>query len=160
MMENSKDAPNTEQPSTSDETAAPAPEPEETATSNVVVTPPANSDESQDDPASPRVNSGLLARRQANNPSSSELNSVNGIDMPNRPIDNDMNGQLEHENTRTETPDPDQITAEQVIAGEGPLTPRTNAGPFVFDGSAGQAAGGRRVAAIPEDTEEGVVLAE
>lgn len=78
--------------------------------------------------------SGLLARRQATNPASTELTSMNGnIEMPDRPDEDDMNVHLEQQRTRTQTPD-----IEQVIAGEGPLTPRNNAGPFVFDGSAGR----------------------
>jgi hypothetical protein len=79
--------------------------------------------------------SALLARRQAANMVSPELTAMNGnIDMPDRPDEDDMHVQLDHQRTRTQTPDP-----EQILAGEGPLTPRNNAGPFVFDGSAGRA---------------------
>lgn len=42
-------------------------------------------------------------------------------------------------------PTPENPTAADVIAGEGPLTPRNNAGPFVFDGSAGRASAGHRM---------------
>ncbi|ETI21455.1 hypothetical protein G647_07802 [Cladophialophora carrionii CBS 160.54] len=77
---------------------------------------------------------GLLARRQATNPASPELSTMNGnIDMPDRADETELGGQLEHQRTNTQTPDPAEI-----IAGEGPLTPRNNAGPFVFDGSAGR----------------------
>ena len=82
------------------------------------------------------------------NPASPEVRSVNSIDMPNRPNDVEMGNNLEEQRTRTETPD----AAEQIIAEEGPLTPRNNAGPFVFDGSAGRGSG--RVVAIPELPEE------
>jgi len=98
----------------------------------------------------PLKTTGLLARRQAANPSSPEVQDMNGnIDMPDRPDDDDMQVQLEHQRTRTQTPD-----AEQANAAEGPLTPRNNAGPFVFDGSAGSS-GGRQlvVPGIPEVTD-------
>ena len=78
--------------------------------------------------------SGLLARRQATNPASPELTTMNGnIDMPDRPEEDDLGVLLEQQRTNTQTPDPTEI-----IAGEGPLTPRNDAGPFVFDGSAGR----------------------
>lgn len=38
------------------------------------------------------------------------------------------------------------------LAHEGPMTPTNNAGPFVFDGSAGRAAGRRTVAGMVQDT--------
>lgn len=38
------------------------------------------------------------------------------------------------------------------LANEGPMTPTNNAGPFVFDGSAGRAAGRRTVAGMVQDT--------
>ena len=137
---------------------APAPEPEAASAAAVangdsVVTPPTHSEESAEDPIPPRGPSGLLARRQATNPGSPDLQSFNAIDIPSRTNnDVDMNGAvLSEQRTRTDTPD----IAEQVIAGEGPLTPRNNAGPFVFDGSAGRAStsSGRRVVSIPELTE-------
>lgn len=78
--------------------------------------------------------SGLLARRQATNPESTELSNMNGnLDMPDQGEDTDIGAQLEQQRTNTQTPDPTEI-----VAGEGPLTPRNNAGPFVFDGSAGR----------------------
>ena len=59
---------------------------------------------------------------------------MNGnIDMPDRTDESEVGAELEQQRTNTQTPDPtDMITAE------GPLTPRNNAGPFVFDGSAGR----------------------
>lgn len=147
-METAANAEKTDQPSTSEEAPAPAPEPEEpTISTNVVVTPPGNSDDSTEEPNRPMAGSGLLARRQAANPGSPELRSMSGIDMPNRPNDVEMSNHLEEQKTRTVSPD-----AEQIVAGEGPLTPRNNAGPFVFDGSAGRGSG--RVVTIPEVTEE------
>lgn len=103
-----------------------------------------------DGPSTPRRASGLLARRQATNPSP-ELNTMNGnIAMPDQPDEDEMNAHLEHQRTRTQTPDP-----EQIIAGEGPLTPRNNAGPFVFDGSAGRSdARALVVPGIPEVANE------
>ena len=95
--------------------------------------------------------SGLLSRRQATNPASPELNSVNGLEMPQQRFDADeTTNELEPEITRTESPDPANI-----ISGEGPLTPRNNAGPFVFDGSAGRPSSNRRliVSAISEDAD-------
>lgn len=75
---------------------------------------------------------------------------MNGnIEMPDQPDSDEMNGQLEHQRTRTQTPDPEQA----VGSGEGPLTPRNNAGPFVFDGSAGRSdAMQLQVPGIPEVT--------
>jgi hypothetical protein len=79
-----------------------------------------------------------------------------GIDMPGRPNDVEMSNTLDQQRTRTETPDGSRVTsAEQIISGEGPLTPRNNAGPFVFDGSAGRAgaAGAGRILSLGERTE-------
>ncbi len=39
------------------------------------------------------------------------------------------------------------------LAGDGPMTPTNNAGPFVFDGSAGRAAGSRMAAGMVHETE-------
>jgi E3 ubiquitin-protein ligase DMA1/2 len=76
----------------------------------------------------------LLARRQATNPASPELTTMNAnIDMPDRADELELATELEQQRTSTQTPDPSEI-----INGEGPLTPRNNAGPFVFDGSAGR----------------------
>ncbi|OAL37097.1 hypothetical protein AYO20_03574 [Fonsecaea nubica] len=83
-------------------------------------------------PATPNT-SGLLARRQATNPRSSELSMSGNIDMPDQPVEDEMQAELEQQRTSTQTPDPDQV-----VVVEGPLTPRNNAGPFVFDGSAGR----------------------
>ena len=139
--------------------ADPASQLEQTDDVQVNITTPTQSDESAEEAPPRRVPSGLLARRQAANPGSPELHTVNSIDMPGRRSnDVDMSGGLlsdgallSEQQTRTETPD----IAEQIIAGEGPLTPRNNAGPFVFDGSAGRASlgSGRRVVAISEATE-------
>ncbi len=148
-MQNADNAERTDQHSNSEEARVAVPDVEEpTVTTDVVVTPPANSDESNADHTRPMSTSGLLARRQAANPGSPEHRLVNGIDMPNRQNEVEMDNPIEEQRTRTETPDP----AEQIIAGEGPLTPRNNAGPFVFDGSAGRGSG--RVVAIPGLTEE------
>lgn len=51
--------------------------------------------------------------------------------------------------TRPLTP---QVSTESQIT-DGPLTPRNDAGPFVFDGSAGRAAGGRISAALAAGNE-------
>lgn len=93
--------------------------------------------------------SGLLTRRQTSNTASpAQVAQVNGIEIP-RPsnaaqmapvVVNDPSGTL-----RTATP-----TSADIIGGEGPLTPRNNAGPFVFDGSAGRASA-RRITAHAMD---------
>lgn len=148
-MQNADGAERTDHHSASEDAPAAAPDTEEpTVTTDVIVTPPANSDESNGDHIRPMSTSGLLARRQAANPGSPDVRSVSGIDMPRRSNEMDMSNHLEEQITRTETPD----AAERIIAGEGPLTTRNNAGPFVFDGSAGRSSG--RVVAIPELTEE------
>ncbi|KIV93312.1 hypothetical protein PV10_04535 [Exophiala mesophila] len=95
--------------------------------------PPAVANELSNSPTSMR-GSGLLARRQATNPVSPEVQAMNGnIDLPERLEPDDSHVQLDQQRTRTQTPDIDHTPA-----GEGPLTPRNNAGPFVFDGSAGR----------------------
>lgn len=79
------------------------------------------------------VNPGLLARRRGSNPASPQIASVSAIDMPGRRDNGTLGSSLQPEPTRTASPNTEDITA-----GEGPLTPRNNAGPFVFDGSAGR----------------------
>ena len=93
--------------------------------------------------------SGLLARRQASNRASIEVNSVNGLDMPQRFDADETTNELRPEITRTDSPD-----AVQGITGEGPLTPRNNAGPFVFDGSAGRPGSTRRLTVTATDESE------
>ena len=96
----------------------------------VVEAPPANNQTMQPrEVASP----GLLTRRHESNPASPEIASVNPIDMPGRRDTGTIGSTLQHELTRTVS-----SNTEDIIAGEGPLTPRNNAGPFVFDGSAGR----------------------
>lgn len=76
---------------------------------------------------------GLLVRRHESNPASPEIALVNPIDMPARHEHGTIGSTLQHELTRTTS-----SNMEDIISGEGPLTPRNNAGPFVFDGSAGR----------------------
>ncbi|KAK4937888.1 hypothetical protein LTR66_015146 [Elasticomyces elasticus] len=82
----------------------------------------------------------LLSRRQQQ--TSATVNSPDsipssGIAMPPRPSEVDLQNHLDQQRTQLETPG-----ADQIIAGEGPLTPRNNAGPFVFDGSGSRSNGG------------------
>jgi hypothetical protein len=126
-----------EQPSGNEEQSSAAAD--TTQTSNVIVTPAA---EVSIPDASAR-NSALLSRRQASNPGSPEIASVsNAIDVPPRKSGENRRNL---DAARTQTPD-----GERLINGEGPLTPRNDAGPFILDGSAGR---GRRVVAINEITE-------
>lgn len=93
-------------------------------------------------------NAGLLSRRVAGNSIAADLHSVNSNTEQSEQSNEDTMD-AHHEQTRIQTPDPDLI-----ISGEGPLTPRNNAGPFVFDGSAGRSDAGRlEVPGIPEVTE-------
>lgn len=95
--------------------------------------------------------SGLLSRRQTSNSSTAAaMTSVNGIEIPRSattaqlaPVSSDTPGTL-----RTATP-----TSADIIGGEGPLTPRNDAGPFVFDGSAGRASGRRLTASAVDDVD-------
>jgi E3 ubiquitin-protein ligase DMA1/2 len=91
------------------------------------------------------VSPGLLARRRGSNPGSPEIGSINAIDMPGRRENGTMGSSLQPELMRTVSPN-----TEDIIAGEGPLTPRNNAGPFVFDGSAGRDARRLTVPSIHE----------
>lgn len=127
-----------EQPSTSGESAGSAND--TMAVENVMVTPAAEIST----PDGPSRNNTLLSRRHATNPGSPEIASVsNAIDVPRRGSGNKSNLDA----ARNQTPD-----GERIINGEGPLTPRNDAGPFILDGSAGRASG-RRVVAINEVTE-------
>lgn len=93
--------------------------------------------------------SSLLARRAAANTGTQDAQSVNGINMPSRPNQEELENQLTQQQTRTESPN-----ADQIIASEGPLTPRNDAGPFVFDGSGGSGVTRRlTVPSLPEITE-------
>ena len=100
-------------------------------------------DESVDERTSnqPMTLSGLLARRQAAQPAAGEAASISGIEMPN-PLAPSTTNTTEVDRLGAATPD-----AGEALSGEGPLTPRNNAGPFVFDGSAGRSSGRRAVAA-------------
>lgn len=94
--------------------------------------------------------SGLLSRRQDRPTLGPAMGSdglsppVNVIPMPKRPTEAEMQDMLTQQRTQTETPN-----GELIIAGEGPLTPRNNAGPFVFDGS-GSRTGSRRQLVVPD----------
>lgn len=93
-------------------------------------------------PAATSSNSSLLSRRQDRTTTATSDNlspPMGNIPMPSRPSEAEMQDHLAQQRTRTESPNGDRI-----IAGEGPLTPRNNAGPFVFDGS-GSRTGSRRV---------------
>lgn len=48
---------------------------------------------------------------------------------------------------------PSALVTGADLTNDGPMTPTNNAGPFVFDGSAGRAAGRRTVASIVQETE-------
>ncbi|KAK5939251.1 hypothetical protein PMZ80_008554 [Knufia obscura] len=101
-----------------------------------------------DAPSAPQNNhssSSLLSRRQdrISPPDDNMPPPMNGIPMPARPTETEMHNHLAQQRTQTESPN-----AEQIIAGEGPLTPRNNAGPFVFDGS-GSRTGSRRHLNVP-----------
>lgn len=85
--------------------------------------------------------SALLSRRQDN-----LAPPMQSIPMPSRPTETEMQHLLTQQRTQTESPN-----ADQIIAGEGPLTPRNNAGPFVFDGS-GSRTGSRRQLVVPGHT--------
>ena len=103
--------------------------------------------------ATPRATTnGLLSRRQtASSTSSSAIAPVNGIEIPRSSTvaqlalaaSNDSPGAV-----RTATP-----TSADLIVGEGPLTPRNDAGPFVFDGSAGRVSGRRLTASAMDQSE-------
>lgn len=48
---------------------------------------------------------------------------------------------------------PSALATGADLTSDGPMTPTNNAGPFVFDGSAGRAAGRRTVAGMVQETE-------
>ena len=72
----------------------------------------------------------LLSRRNEKHPPVDDTAPVNSIPMPERSTDMEMRDHLARQRLTAGSP-----SAEQTVAGEGPLTPRNNAGPFVFDGS-------------------------
>jgi len=76
--------------------------------------------------------SGLLARRQASNPTSPALGSLSSFEMSD-PLAHTTTNVTQVSRLSGSPPD-----RGDVVVGEGPLTPRNNAGPFVFDGSAGR----------------------
>ena len=84
--------------------------------------------------------SGLLSRRQTSTNTTttpSQGAAVNGIEIPGSSTAGQLSNIVTNEaagTLRAATP-----TSADVIGGEGPLTPRNDAGPFVFDGSAGRA---------------------
>ena len=49
---------------------------------------------------------------------------------------------------------PNTPTINDILTTEGPLTPRNDAGPFVFDGSAGRASGRRMGSRVPDTANE------
>lgn len=88
----------------------------------------------------------IMARRKQQGSSEVDHSSsaLSALPMPARPSQAEMADLLEQQRTQAGSPD-----QQQIIAGEGPLTPRNNAGPFVFDGS-GSRAGSRRRINAPE----------
>lgn len=98
----------------------------------------------------PWNSSALLARRHDKTMTAPPAGSgglsppVDNIPIPTRPTEADIHDILSQQRSQIESPNDDQITA-----GEGPLTPRNNAGPFVFDGS-GSRTGSRRQLAVPD----------
>src|SRR2546423_3833510 len=92
----------------------------------------------------PTTLAGLLARRQATQPASGEVASINNIEMPDQLAPSTANT-TEEDRLGAATPE-----AGEVLSGEGPSTPRNNAGPFVFDGSGGTTSGRRAVPANGE----------
>ena len=85
--------------------------------------------------------SALLARRQATQAASEEIESVNGIEMRNQ-LATTITTTKEVDRPGAATPE-----ASEVLSSEGPLTPRNNAGPFVFDGSGGRSSSRQAVPA-------------
>lgn len=100
--------------------AAAAGEPDAIMTDDMLVTDPSENEDQ--------------LQAEAYNVGTATLDAVN---IPNAPI-----SIANHSEEMLRAPTPD--APPDVISGEGPLTPRNNAGPFVFDGSAGRS-GGRRM---------------
>lgn len=93
---------------------------------------------SMDEAAAPPTltsGSGLLARRHASMgaPAQTGTDGVHDIELPDVPVASAVNIP-EGQPPRVNTP----LSGVDILSGEGPLTPRNNAGPFVFDGSAGR----------------------
>lgn len=102
--------------------------------------------EQEDSPSPSMRGTGLLSRRQAANPRSSEISSLNNLDMPERFDADETTHDLRPGLSRTES-----SNAEHVVSAEGPLTPRNNAGPFVFDGSGGRPSARRLIVSTIEE---------
>jgi E3 ubiquitin-protein ligase DMA1/2 len=105
-------------------------------------------------PATPpqAATNSLLSRRQTSNSSvSSGIAPVNSIHIPTSSSGTPLTHVVPHDpagTLRAVTP-----TSADIIAAEGPLTPRNDAGPVVFDGSAGRSSS-RRVTATAMDESE------
>ena len=98
--------------------------------------------QSSDDPSSASTSNSEEPAR----PSSNFADYLRSI-TPTQPI------MQEEENTPNGSPSALATTPTGAeLANEGPMTPTNNAGPFVFDGSAGRAAGRRTVAGMVQDT--------
>ncbi|KAI9794914.1 MAG: hypothetical protein M1833_007361 [Piccolia ochrophora] len=75
--------------------------------------------------------------RPSPDPDHEESNETHLTPLPTQPIP-------------TPAPSRGPSSSTEIVAGDGPLTPRNDAGPFVFDGSAGRAQGRRALANLSE----------
>jgi len=135
------------------------------ATRNLIITNPENPDVSSEDMShSPQPpGSGLLSRRNGSFTHAREISTSKPLDIPGRTstsasrsersrsltIQNDEDHPGDSSLFRATTP-----TAPHTLEHEGPMTPRNDAGPFVFDGSAGRASGRRIVASLAEAADD------
>ena len=89
-------------------------------------------DSSVDQSSSPTQSSGLFARRQASNAAFQDTNTASGVNIA-------APGQSREGTNRVGSLDVTSNTdIADIVSGEGLLTPRNDAGPFVFDGGGGQ----------------------
>lgn len=90
------------------------------------------------------VSGSLLTRRTVGFAGVKDSSTVNSIPIPARPKEEEIQNELARQQTATSS-----SSGDQIITGEGPLTPRNNAGPFVFDGSGGTGDNRRRTLFVP-----------
>ncbi|KAI9872406.1 MAG: hypothetical protein M1830_001689, partial [Pleopsidium flavum] len=110
----------------------------------------------------PEVSSSLLSRRNVSSNSMLQhgINATQPVPLTGRTSPRSSNSGTDQDGDTSQLTEPSSTlrattpTAGETLGPEGPMTPRNDAGPFVFDGSAGRASGRRAVASLAEAATE------